>query len=1493
MKKTFTLILLALMALITPMAWAQTPVTAGSEDQLRTYLSNSSTEYTINLVNDITIQSAYGDIPVNYGKTLNMNGHTISVHPQVGFPTRLFIVQAGAQFTINGSGTLSGHTNTSDGGLISVNQNATLTLAGANLTLNINGSVTNGGAIYVANGGNASLNGATLAATYASGVTVANGGIIYNAGTLAMNIGTTTLSGGHATNGGALYVAGGQFTSGGETTFSNNTATNGGALYMNGGTATCDAAFSGNTATNGGALCVAGGSFSQTNGTGFTNNTASNYGGAVYGLGGTAILNADISGCSSTADRGIYVAANGTVGVSGGTITGSSTSSFSVVRNLGTFIMGGGDITGNSCANGGGIYNQGTLNLDGSARIHHCTANQAGGGIYNEGTLNFEGGSIDTCSVSGSASNPHGGGIYNHTDASITMNSGFITGCTAPNGGGIYNYDGGSITINGGYISSNSCGEDGGAIVNRGTLTMTGGAITHNSAANDGGGICSTSQDITITGGLISDNVANTGNNAQNPGKGGGIEARNGITMSGTPIVTGNSGSNLYLPSGKRITVNGAFATGAAVGVTHADGITTITSDYNTHNSGTLPRAYFNPDDLAYMIITHNGEAFISYYVETQIPDDAPLTYLDVWEDGNRGTKQCPTWTRLSSIADNNPELTSGWYVVDANLTFNTRITIAAEHTVNLILADNTLLNATKGIGVNIRAILHIWAQSDGDNIGNLLADSKEVGGVVPGIGGGLGVVHFHGGSVMARGSDGGGAGIRGNQNALGPGNYSVFIYGGNVFGLGGGYDGAGIGGGFKEVFGGILVTGGNVCAYGSMNGAGMGSGLSGLSCIPSSSYSQLPASPHAEIRIKGGNVIAFGGNGAGIGGGKSTGKNQLEGCSSRVYIDGGIVQAYTSDGSTTGHRSGGTLDGAVAIGNGFHGFELMDLLHIYEGAKVLASTRNGSVDEVVLVSAFDGRDYDHYRHFKLIKIEPCDHPNVNLTYTDNQGDLTTNCPFCYTHLPYTFQTEGDWNTNTNWLGNFMPGEGSDVAVKAAATIPHDCTAHVDTIYMQEGGSILIKDGGQLIHSNEGVTATMEKHIAGHDGDNNSGWYFIASPMTSLEVSSTNLTTTGYDLYAFDQAQELEWVNYKEDHTNNPTLNFTTLENGKGYLYANNTTFEAAFTGTLANPASGEVSLDYSEANSSPSMRGWNLVGNPYPCNATIDKPCYTIQTENGKQVIKAATDATIGPGEGVMVQADESNPTVTFTKVIPDAQANPTNNGSLQIMLSQVPEPVEGPARHQDGVSTSSTTSTLDNAIVSFKEGEQLGKFYFGKQNANLYLPQDGEEYAIVSVGTDVARNVSTMPVNFKAKENGQYTISVTPEGIDFSYLHLIDNMTGTDVDLLHPNAVIAGEDPQSPTPSYTFTAKTTDYESRFKLVFAADEADGGPSEAFAYISDGNLIVSGTGTLQVIDMLGHQLLSRDIHSAFRIPHSSFPAGVYVLRLIDGNDVRTQKVVVR
>ena len=80
---------------------------------------------------------------------------------------------------------------------------------------------------------------------------------------------------------------------------------------------------------------------------------------------------------------------------------------------------------------------------------------------------------------------------------------------------------------------------------------------------------------------------------------------------------------------------------------------------------------------------------------------------------------------------------------------------------------------------------------------------------------------------------------------------------------------------------------------------------------------------------------------------------------------------------------------------------------------------------------------------------------------------------------------------------------------------------------------------------------------------------------------------------------------------------------------------------------------------------------------------------------------------------------------------------------------------------------------------------------------------------------------------------------------------------------------------------------------MFSADEAVCEPNEAFAFISNGNIIVNGEGTLQVFDVLGHQLITKQLSTLnSKLSTLNYKSGVYVLRLINGENVRTQKIVI-
>ena len=394
------------------------------------------------------------------------------------------------------------------------------------------------------------------------------------------------------------------------------------------------------------------------------------------------------------------------------------------------------------------------------------------------------------------------------------------------------------------------------------------------------------------------------------------------------------------------------------------------------------------------------------------------------------------------------------------------------------------------------------------------------------------------------------------------------------------------------------------------------------------------------------------------------------------------------------------------------------------------------------------------------------------------------------------------------------------------------------------------------------------KQVAGYE-EGNGGWVFIASPVAGSIAPSEvhNLLgsydeATGkydYDLYRFNQSDPngKEWQNWNATTTENHP-DFTSLVNGQGYLYATKETRTLVFAGEYtAATAPVEVPLVYDEGKP---LAGWNLVGNPFTVGATSSQPFYRMNEDGTALSAQVEAGNTVEAMEGVFVQATGNNQTVSFT-----AQTR----GGEQAAIAQANIMVGG-----------DNGAVIDNAIVRFDGGQTLEKFSFREGSTKLYIPQDGKDYAIVT-----SEGQGEMPLNFKAETDGTYTISVDVDNVNLAYLHLIDNMTGADVDLLAAN----GGDARPCVSTYTFTAKTTDYESRFKLVFAVGSSAG--SDTFAFFSNGNIIVNGEGMLQVIDMTGRIVLSVGGHTRC-VPTTGMTAGVYVLRLINGEKVRTQKIVV-
>ena len=228
------------------------------------------------------------------------------------------------------------------------------------------------------------------------------------------------------------------------------------------------------------------------------------------------------------------------------------------------------------------------------------------------------------------------------------------------------------------------------------------------------------------------------------------------------------------------------------------------------------------------------------------VPESAD--YVERSWNGTQVVSETKTVTAVPVPSNGN--MTSGWYILNSNVTKSGRVeSITGD--VHLILGDGCTLDV-KGLYVPAGTTLTIYGQSAGT--GRLY--SHPSGGAA--IGGykdhDNGRIVIHGGIIDAYGYDNC-AGIGSNSRRTGD---AIFIYGGDITAKGGS-DGAAIGGGKNCSGGDITIYGGTITANGPTdsdtceNGAGIGGGNEGSG---------------GNIDIFGGEITTYSRDGAGIGGG-------------------------------------------------------------------------------------------------------------------------------------------------------------------------------------------------------------------------------------------------------------------------------------------------------------------------------------------------------------------------------------------------------------------------------------------------------------------------------------------------------------------------------------------------------------------------------------------------------------------------------------------------
>lgn len=422
--------------------------------------------------------------------------------------------------------------------------------------------------------------------------------------------------------------------------------------------------------------------------------------------------------------------------------------------------------------------------------------------------------------------------------------------------------------------------------------------------------------------------------------------------------------------------------------------------------------------------------------------------------------------------------------------------------------------------------------------------------------------------------------------------------------------------------------------------------------------------------------------------------------------------------------------------------------------------------------------------------------------------------------------------------------------------VPSGSTLTVDELNTVNVSNLIVEDGAQLVNASSGVLATLQKNIIAYaDANEAEGWYTVASPLNATGVaSSSNMTAFEYDLYEFDETNltHEEWRNYKLPE------NFKNFTPGKGYLYANEHDMTLNLFGTL-NVSNTSIDMTYTTGRTDE-LKGFNLIGNPYPHviykgqGAAIDDARlaagYYILSNDGTWQAKTYTDP-IPPGMGILVLTAEA--------------------GILNIVKTTAQSTSESSSKRDRG-------TDLGRIVLKVDSGGSgdIVYLYGGTDERNLrkishmnnHVPElsfycNQERYAIAYCdGGD-------MPIRFDNRRTSTFVMTWDVSDWHGAHPYLIDNFTGEKVDMLTMK-------------DYTFEARGDEHPFRFKMVLGNGVENGGPV---------NPILQGEGILQIFDITGRVVLCTD--DASTTSTDGLAPGVYVVRRVDGNNVSTQKIVVK
>ena len=411
------------------------------------------------------------------------------------------------------------------------------------------------------------------------------------------------------------------------------------------------------------------------------------------------------------------------------------------------------------------------------------------------------------------------------------------------------------------------------------------------------------------------------------------------------------------------------------------------------------------------------------------------------------------------------------------------------------------------------------------------------------------------------------------------------------------------------------------------------------------------------------------------------------------------------------------------------------------------------------------------------------------------------------------FYKDGNWDVASNWSRKTVPSTSATDSVVIDAHLIVNTNAYAKKAVIHEGKTVVVnkgkklfvssgltnladstaivlEDGAQLIHTNSGIQAIVRKEIEPITIKEHAGWYLIAPPIGYVNMPASGSHIRGlingeigeglntYDLYSYNESSAY-WTNYESQDAG------FLLSTGQGYLYANEEPTTVEFRGLLRPATQRRVAANLSHSNSI--LNGFNLVGNPFVCNAVIaNNVPYYILNEDRTDIELAASNRQIPPCEGVFVKATAEQDSVIFQWYNYQGKGETLqDDSSFDIQLS-------------------CSGKELDRARVCFGRGNDLEKLQLSNTGAHIHFVKDAENYSLVYADETVA-----LPLVFKSDKDGEYTLCF--QGCEnLKSLVLVNPLTGESIDVMNLNAETRQE-AEDGCYRYTFFYKSLDGTVQF----------------------------------------------------------------------------------